>query len=317
MSATEAGELLADLGLVGSPGAMAILLRATGAVACMEPGPHLLPARSSPRLLGDCLCRRPARPVVKVAIPEGFDRFAVAERLEQAGVASRGAFAEASAAAVPLGSPDGGVGPAAKADTAEGYLFPATYQFPIDAAPADVVRRMVAEFERRWQKLAAAHREELEALRASMGWGRHEVVVLAPMVEKEAADTKEQPLVASVFLNRLRDPSFPRKVLQSDPTAMYACRAMPELVPACAGFSGRATQALNRDSRNPYSTYEHEGLPPGPIANPGTAALEAVLVPARSRFFYFVADGEGRHVFSVDLAEHEDAVRRLRERGGR
>jgi UPF0755 protein len=115
-----------------------------------------------------------------------------------------------------------------------------------------------------------------------------------------------------VFLNRLRSPAFVPKYLQSDPTATYGCFALPADIPACRDFSGRPSPAINDDPANRYSTYVHTGLPPGPIASPGAAAVEAVLAPAQSPYFYFVAAGGGRHAFSVDLAQHQQAVERLR-----
>src|SRR5258708_16487443 len=97
-----------------------------------------------------------------------------------------------------------------------------------------------------------------------------DVVTLASMVEKEAAADDERPTIASVFLNRLRDPLFKPKRLECDPTAAYGCLAMPERAPSCATFSGKPTAAIEHDPDNPYSTYTHEGLPPGPIPNAGS-----------------------------------------------
>jgi UPF0755 protein len=112
-----------------------------------------------------------------------------------------------------------------------------------------------------------------------------------------------------VFLNRLLDPSFPSHRLQSDPTAMYGCVAAPEEAPSCAGYAGKATSAINRDPKNRYSTYTHAKLPPGPIASPGEKSIAAVLAPASTHFFYFVAAGKGRHTFSETLDAHNAAVR--------
>jgi UPF0755 protein len=115
-----------------------------------------------------------------------------------------------------------------------------------------------------------------------------------------------------VFLNRLEDPNFKPKRLQSDPTAMYACYAEPEVVPACAGFTGKATPAINRDPHNRYSTYVNEGLPPGPIGNPGESSIEAVLAPSTTKYLFFVAKGGGRHSFSETLDQHNEAVKKLK-----
>jgi len=137
------------------------------------------------------------------------------------------------------------------------------------------------------------------------------VLTLASMIEKEARASDERPLIASVFFNRLRDPEFrPARMLQSDPTASYGCVVAGEEIPSCAGFHGNVTPALLRDASNPYNTYRHAGLPPGPIANPGEASISAVLAPAESDFLYFVAKGQGtgRHTFSRTFAEHREAL---------
>jgi UPF0755 protein len=111
-----------------------------------------------------------------------------------------------------------------------------------------------------------------------------------------------------VFLNRLRDPKFSPKRLECDPTAAYGCLIVPERAASCLGFTGKPTAAIEHDPDNPYSTYTHEGLPPGPIANPGAKALEAVMAPASTHYFYFVARSDGRSTFSETFAEHSSAV---------
>jgi UPF0755 protein len=129
------------------------------------------------------------------------------------------------------------------------------------------------------------------------------------MVEKEAVADDERPLIASVFLNRLRDPAFKPRRLECDPTASYGCLAMPEKAASCAGFAGKATASIEHDPDNPYSTYTHEGLPPGPIANPGAKSLDATMSPASTHFFYFVARGDGRSTFSETYEAHASAVK--------
>jgi UPF0755 protein len=131
------------------------------------------------------------------------------------------------------------------------------------------------------------------------------------MVEKEAVVTEERPMIASVFLNRLRDPSF--RHLQSDPTSLYGCYAMGDAIPACKDFDGKPSGAINRDPNNVFSTYVTPGLPPGPVANPGSPSIDAVLAPADTTFLYFVARGAGRHTFSESYDDHNAAVRQLRE----
>jgi UPF0755 protein len=136
-----------------------------------------------------------------------------------------------------------------------------------------------------------------------------QLVTLASMVEKEAVADDERPLIASVFLNRLRDPAFKPRRLECDPTASYGCLVAPEKAASCAGFTGKATAAIEHDPDNPYSTYTHEGLPPGPITNPGAKSLEAAMAPASTHYLFFVARGDGRSTFSETREAHERAVK--------
>jgi UPF0755 protein len=137
----------------------------------------------------------------------------------------------------------------------------------------------------------------------------HELLTLASVVEKEAADSREHGTIASVFYNRLNDPSFrPRQMLQSDPTAGYGCLLTGERLPSCRDYTGSVTAAMLRDSANAYNTYKHPGLPPGPIANPSQSAVEAVVNPPETPYFFFVAGQAKRHVFSRTLSEHERAI---------
>lgn len=315
VGAADASRLLEDAGVTESAFWLRLHFVLAQSPSCFAPGPHLL-RRATARELSAMLCRKRSRNATKVTLPEGASRFQIAARLEGAGVAARDAFLSASADRSVLG-PLGIAAPTepnselrAVLDTAEGHLFPSTYEFFIDSEPASVVRTLVEEGERRYRKLADAHAGGAAAL-AAMGMNKRQILTLASMVEKETGSAEERPIIASVFLNRLRDPNFRR--LQSDPTAMYGCAAMPRRIPACADFNGSASPALNRDPANAFSTYANDGLPPGPIANPGEAAILAVLAPAETRYRYFVARGEGRHTFSETYEQHREAVKRLRE----
>lgn len=308
----EAAAVLASAGLVRSEATMAMFLRASGGTADFVPGPHLLPSGATPWELRRMLSRAADRPTARITIPEGFHRFDIAARLEKLQITGRRAFLAASADPELLDKLGIERGGSVGAESAEGYLFPATYDFPKDEGAREVVTRLVKEADRRWEALVAQRRDGLEALRASLGWGRREVLTLASLVEKEAAVDDERPLIASVFLNRLLDPAFQPKRLQSDPTSAYGCVAWPSEAPSCAGFSGKVTPAMNQDAKNRYSTYVRAGLPPGPIANPGAKSIEAVLAPAATKFLYFVASGSGRHAFSETLDAHNEAIRRPR-----
>lgn len=307
-----AAAILAGLGLVRSEGAMAMFLRLTGGTGAFVPGPHLVPDALDPWDLVRILERSSRRPNVRVTIPEGFHRFDIAVRLEKLAVVPKDFFLRTSTdsnflAELGITKTTGGT-----AESVEGYLFPATYELPVDSDARDVVRRLVAEADRRYSSIAKQHPEGVERLRTQLGFGRREIITLASIVEKEAAVADERPLIASVFLNRLEDPNFKPKRLQSDPTAMYGCYAEPDVVPACAGFAGKASPAINRDPHNRYSTYVNDGLPPGPIGNPGESSIAAVLAPSTTKYLFFVAKGGGRHTFSETLEQHNEAVKKLR-----
>jgi UPF0755 protein len=294
---------LARAGVLQPPWLFAIYLRWTGGVERLVPGPHLLRRGLSPAALVARLARTAARPTVKVTIVEGFNRFQVAERLERLEVANAAAFlarTEDGARLGELGVP----GP-----TTEGYLFPATYDLHVDSDPDVALGTFVREAKRRVGRLFELKPERLSALGQREGWGERELLTLASIVEKEAADRHEHGSIASVFYNRLEDASFrPRRMLQSDATAIYGCLVARAQIESCRDFTGRVTPAMLRDASNPYNTYKHPGLPPGPIGNPSESAILSVLDPPKTPYFFFVAGAAKRHVFSRSLAEHERAI---------
>lgn len=241
--------------------------------------------------------------VVTLVVPEGWSRYQIAQRLEEKGVCLAEAFLEWTVDARLLR--EHGI----EEPSAEGYLFPATYRFLSDDDAAYVVGRMLEEG--RSHRPGAVRGPEVRGVPLSV----HQILTLASIVEKETARAEERPLIARVFLNRLRDPEGPtRGRLESDPTALYGCLASNPAPASCSEGGGRVTPALLRDGANPYNTYRHAGLPPGPIGNPGEAAVRAVLQPADTSALFFVARGDGTHEFSTTFAEHREAVRRLRER---
>ena len=302
-SASGLAALLSGAGVVTSPRLFALWVRATGGTGAVVAGTHLLTDDATPRELMARLERRSGGGSVRVTFPEGWTRFDMARRLQDKHVVALREFLDATADAALLR--DLGL----TGDSAEGFLFPATYDLSLDSDARDVVRRMKHEFDRRWDVVSHAHSATLNDVMTSASLGVRDVVTLASMVEKEAAVDEERPVIASVFLNRLRDPAFHPKRLECDPTASYGCLVAPEKAASCAAFTGKATASIEHDPDNPYSTYTHEGLPPGPIANPGDRALEAVMAPASTHYFYFVARGDGHSTFSETYEAHSGAVR--------
>ena len=301
-SPSDVAARLAAAGVLSSPRLFALWMRMTGGAHGVIEGNHLVTDDASPRELLARLERRGGAATVRVTFPEGWTRFEMARRLEEKHVATLRSFLDATTDAQLLRELgiDGG--------SAEGFLFPATYDLPLDGDGRDIVRRMKREFDRRWDLLSRAHSASLTDVMSSAGLSVRDLVTLSSMIEKEAAVDDERPIIASVFLNRLRAPSFRPKHLECDPTASYGCLVFPERAASCADFAGRATAAIQHDPDNPYSTYTHEGLPPGPIANPGSKSLEAAMAPAYTDFFYFVARGEARHTFSKTYQAHVAAI---------
>jgi UPF0755 protein len=292
---------LQEAQLIGNSQLFSAYLSVLNAGTRLAVGPHVVRDDLSARELLKRLARSPGRGTAHVVIPEGFNHVQLSERLQQLGVCDAEDFRRAvrdGAHALALGIPAG---------SAEGYLFPATYELLADSAPAAVVTVLVQEAQRRLAKLQTELSAQFAARKAVHGLSAHDVVVLASIVEKEAAKADEKPLIASVFLNRLLDPTFrPLRMLQSDPTASYGCLVQSPPPESCT--PGRPTPAMLRDATNPYNTYRHAGLPPGPISSPGESALRAVLMPAKTDYLYFVTQGGGRHRFSRTFSEHRGAI---------
>jgi UPF0755 protein len=302
-SANELTAMLASAGLVSDARLFAFWVRATGGTHRIVEGTHLLTDDASPRELMARLERRAGGGEARVTFPEGWTRFDMARRLQDKHVVALREFLDATTDAALLG--ELGI----EGDSAEGFLFPATYDFPLDDDPRDVVRHMKREFDRRWDALSRARSATLTDVMTSAKMSVRDVVTLASLVEREAAADDERPIIASVFLNRLRDPAFKPKHLECDPTAAYGCVALPEKAASCAAYTGKPTAAIEHDPDNPYSTYTHEGLPPGPIANPGAKSLDAAAAPSSTHYFFFVARGEGHHAFSETYEAHVAALR--------
>jgi UPF0755 protein len=227
--------------------------------------------------------------VRELTIPEGFSMFDIADLVQREDFTSRENFL--AAARNPALIRDLVPG----APSLEGFLFPATYEFPRHPTGEQMVTAMVGHFRQQWGEISA-QQPNLSGLRLE------QVVTLASLVERETPKAEERPLVAGVFVNRLHR----RVPLQCDPTVVYALEL--------AGSYNGSLAARNLPFDSPYNTYRHIGLPPGPIANPGGASLRAALAPPATDYLYFVANTEGGHFFSKTLAEHNRNVTLYRHR---
>ncbi|MFO7766155.1 MAG: endolytic transglycosylase MltG [Pelovirga sp.] len=224
---------------------------------------------------------------VSLTIPEGYTLQQIIERIGEAG------YGEVEKLWQLASDPEFIASLGVEADSLEGYLFPETYRFVPGTSEAALLRMMVEQFQR------ALSPEKHEAARR-LGLSLHEHVTLASLIEKETGVVAEMPLISSVFHNRLAR----NMRLQTDPTVIYGVD----------DYSGSITRR-HLNTPTPYNTYIIFGLPPGPIASPGHAALHAAVFPADSDYYYFVSRGDGSHHFSRTLREHNNAVQKyLRNR---
>ena len=227
----------------------------------------------------------------EVVVPEGFTMAQIGARLAALDLVEEEEFAAAVRDPELIGSLGFG------SESLEGYLYPETYRLPRGLTAAAIARVLVTHFERAWNALEpAAIVRELD---------QHSAVILASIVEKETGIPEERPLIASVFANRLARGMR----LESDPTVIYGIQ----------DFDGNLRRNDLDEPGNPYNTYRHRGLPPGPISNPGRASLRAALAPAQSDYLYFVSKNDGSHAFSRTYREHVNAVNRYQRarRSGR
>lgn len=296
-------EILQESKLVESPAAFRVFANYKGLASKVRAGTYSFKPDVTPRELLDILVHGVPAPTVRVVIPEGKNMLEVADLLAAARIAPREKLVSAMVDRRFLHR----IG--VRADTIEGYLFPDTYKLKGFTPAHEVLEKLVQRHKSVYVRLRAKHKGGLAWLRKKLRWGHHEIVTLASIVEKETGQAHERPLIAGVFLNRLTR-SFPSRLLQTDPTIIYGCTVPAEKSAACKKFKDRIRRIQLNDAENPYNTYQHAGLPPGPIANPGRAALEAVLNPKKSRYLYFVSKNDGTHHFSSTREEHERAVDR-------
>lgn len=283
-SAQTVAAVLARKGFIRSAFVFRLLARAEGLGSSLRAGTYRIgPEMGARQILDELASGKQA--LSRVTVPEGYTLSQIAGLLDRQGVVAKDSFVQAATSASLLA--ELGI----RAPSAEGYLFPDTYFLPLGYSAESIVRTMVRAFRERVSEIpesAALSPKEL-----------HDRLILASIVEREYKSPDEAPLIASVFYNRLRI----RMALQSCATVVYViterlARPHPDVI-------------YDRDLKldDPYNTYAHRGLPPGPISNPGMTSLRAAFYPEGSRFLYFrLIDPEaGTHHFSTTLEEHLDA----------
>jgi UPF0755 protein len=312
--AQHVSELLADKGLLDRPSLFRMYAGQRGVASRFRAGHYRIDAPTTPRQLLETMIKGTADELVAVTVPPGKNIVEIADLFAAAGVTSRDEFLAqaidpAFVRSLELPGP-----------TLEGYLFPDTYRLRPHTPPARALLPLVRRHRQVYEELRATHKSGLATLRNLIGFDDAKVVIMASIVEKETGRPEERPKVAAVYLNRLEKPAFRPKFLQADPTIIYGCAVAPVFMgkasDACSQWKGNIQYIHLYDKDNPYNTYTHEGLPPGPIASPGRAAMAAVMKPDPGAYLYFVAKPDGTSYFSTTQAEHEAAVVRY-QRGGK
>lgn len=316
VTAQGVANLLEQKGLIDRPWLFRLYTAQRGAASRIRPGHYAVQAPLSPKDLVDTFLRGVADKLVTVTLPEGKNLVETAEILDAAGVVRKSDFI------AQVVNPNFARSLDIPGPSLEGYLFPDTYRLRQKMPAPEIAELLVRRHRQVYGELAAAFPEGLADLRRKLGFEDRHVVILASIVEKETARKDERPRIAQVNINRLTLPSFNPKRLETDPTIIYGCTVAPLILgrisAPCQKFVGNNIQKIHLlDADNEYNTYMHEGLPPGPISNPGRASLAAVMKPDGSPYLYFVAQSAGGVTyFSTTIAEHEAAVARF-QRGGR
>ncbi len=289
---TEIAQALAERDVIDSPGRFSLWLRLTEGFERVRAGTFEVPDDATAAQVLEIICGPSADKGIRVTIPEGFRLRQIAQTLEESRVIGKEPFLDVATDKDRLAA----IGIDAR--TAEGYLFPDTYYFSKNATPEGIIDRMFARMKRQYAEVAPNRALD------------RRILTLASIVQAEARVAEEMPAIAGVYRNRLDASVFPSGLLQADPAVAYGCEPhVRPKAPSCRTYDGTLYLRQLADEKNPYNTYKHPGLPPGPICAPGKEALLAAVSPKEHGFLFFVAGGPGgRHVFSETLEEHNEAV---------
>ena len=286
-SAIQAAQALKDKNIIMSTTYFKIAVKISGTGKKIMPGAYMLRTHmSSEEALHKLITTIPLAETVDVMIPEGWRMEQTAERLQANGVISD------AQEFIQL----------AKAQDKEGHLFPSTYQFKKNISSAEAMKVFSNEYEKQIKPLFAAG--------TKTGLNEKQTLTLASIIEREAMVETERPMIAAVYLNRIKK----NMRLQADPTTQYALgyQTWKENGETREGWWKKGITRKDLDDMSPYNTYRHKGLPPGPICSPGKSSIEAALHPVENfdaLFFVATADGTGRHTFNNSFKEHRGAIK--------
>lgn len=287
MSTGDIAQLLHNEQLVKNPDAFRQEVRFKGLGTKLKAGAYQIDGGMSNREIMELIAKGQVQ-YLRFVVPEGYTAVQIGKKLEYEGLGKADKFLAAAKDYAPydyMKTDDANV-----VFKSEGFLFPATYDFPVGVTEEQVLKRLVKQFDIEVKESGIYKTVEERKLVL------RDVVNMAAMVEKESVYADEQPRIAGVFLKRL-EIGMP---IQSDTTIQYILGAQKEII----------TYA-DTEIQNPYNTYQNPGLPPGPIASPGISAMKAVLEPEKTDYLYFVAEKNGYHRFSKTYDEHLLAIREI------
>ncbi len=251
----------------------------------IKAGEYLLSPAMTPSMLLSTMADGKVR-LHRVTIPEGFNLKQIAEAVEKAGFETQDNFLKAA------NNPDLLKESKLETESFEGYLFPDTYFFPKGTKSKTIILTMV-------KRLRSVFSPEWQTRAEKLGLNMHKVLTLASIIEKETGDLSEMGVISSVFHNRLKK----KMRLESDPTVIYGIK----------DYDGNIKKK-HLLTHTPYNTYRIKGLPPGPIASPGKAAIKAALFPETTKYLFFVSKKDTTHQFSTNIKDHNAAVRKYQLR---
>jgi peptidoglycan lytic transglycosylase G len=274
MNGNQIARELKEQGIILSENWFKLVLKISGKAKDIKHGRHVLRKHMSSEQVVARIIKPGLPNNIRLVIPEGWRMEQTAERIEALELAKADDFLKI-----------------ARERDLEGYLFPSTYLFEEDNTTAElIIDTMLNEFNNRIKPL-------MEQNELPNGLSDRDVLTLASIVEREAVISSEKPLIAAVYLNRLKK----NMRLEADPTVQYAL-----------GYWKKRIWYKDLDVDSPYNTYRRRGIPPGPICSPGYDSVDAVVHPANFDALYFVADNQGRHIFNKNFSEHKQAIAKVK-----